>query len=54
MVKIGINGLGRIGRLTIRNIIERKLNGEDVELIADAALAIGDYIADLAEERFTF
>tara|TARA_B100001173_G_C16020117_1_gene561640 strand:- start:1999 stop:3012 length:1014 start_codon:yes stop_codon:yes gene_type:complete len=34
MVKIGINGLGRIGRLTIRNIIERRLNGEDIELIA--------------------
>ena len=34
MVKIGINGLGRIGRLTIRNIIERKLNGENIELVA--------------------
>ena len=34
MVKIAINGLGRIGRLVFRNIEERRNSGEDIEVVA--------------------
>lgn len=34
MVKIAINGLGRIGRLVLRNIEERRILGEDIEVVA--------------------
>ena len=34
MVKIAINGLGRIGRLVLRNIEERRISGEDIEVVA--------------------
>lgn len=34
MVKIGINGFGRIGRLAFRIIQERILKGEDLEIVA--------------------
>jgi len=34
MVKVGINGFGRIGRLVFRCIEDRRLKGEDIEVIA--------------------
>ena len=34
MVKIAINGLGRIGRLVLRNVEERRISGEDIEIVA--------------------
>lgn len=34
MVKIGINGLGRIGRLVLRNIQDRKTLGDNIEIVA--------------------
>ena len=33
MVKIGINGFGRIGRLVFRIIEQKRLNGEDIEIV---------------------
>ena len=32
-IKIGINGLGRIGRMVIRSIIEGKLNNFEIKHI---------------------
>jgi len=34
MVKVGINGFGRIGRLVFRCIEDRRLNGENIEVVA--------------------
>ena len=34
MVKVGINGFGRIGRLVFRSIEDRRLNGEDIKVVA--------------------
>ncbi len=34
MVKVGINGFGRIGRLVFRSIEDRRLNGEDIMVVA--------------------
>ncbi len=34
MVKVGINGFGRIGRLVFRCIEDRRLKGEDIEVVA--------------------
>ena len=34
MVKVGINGFGRIGRLVFRSIEDRRLNGEDIQVVA--------------------
>ncbi len=34
MVKVGINGFGRIGRLVFRTIEDRRLNGEDIQVVA--------------------
>ena len=34
MVKVGINGFGRIGRLVFRCIEERRLRGENIEVVA--------------------
>jgi len=34
MVKVGINGFGRIGRLVFRCIEDRRLNGEDIKVVA--------------------
>lgn len=34
MVRIGINGFGRIGRLVFRIIEQKRLDGEDIEIIA--------------------
>lgn len=34
MVKVGINGFGRIGRLVFRTIEDRRLQGEDIEVVA--------------------
>jgi len=34
MVKVGINGFGRIGRLVFRCIEERRLQGENIEVVA--------------------
>ena len=34
MVRVGINGFGRIGRLVLRVIEEKRLQGEDIEVVA--------------------
>ncbi|MEM9666038.1 MAG: glyceraldehyde 3-phosphate dehydrogenase NAD-binding domain-containing protein, partial [Bacteroidota bacterium] len=34
-IKLGINGFGRIGRLVLRAIMERKLEGFDVVAVND-------------------
>ena len=34
MVKVGINGFGRIGRLVFRSIEDRRLNGENIQVVA--------------------
>ena len=34
MVKIGINGMGRIGRLVFRIIEEKRQKGENIEIVA--------------------
>ena len=34
MVKVGINGFGRIGRLVFRSIEDRSLKGEDIKVVA--------------------
>ena len=33
-IKVGINGFGRIGRLVFRCIENRRINGEDIEVVA--------------------
>ena len=43
MIKIGINGFGRIGRLAFRAIVER----EDVQVVAINDLLDVDYLAYL-------
>jgi glyceraldehyde 3-phosphate dehydrogenase len=43
MIKVGINGFGRIGRLVLRNALER----EDVEVVAINDLFSIDYLAHL-------
>lgn len=42
MIKVGINGFGRIGKLVFRSIEERRLNGENIEVVA-----INDPFSDL-------
>ena len=33
MIRVGINGFGRIGRLVFRIIEEKRLNGENIEVV---------------------
>jgi glyceraldehyde 3-phosphate dehydrogenase len=47
MSKIAINGFGRIGRLTFRNLIE----SENVEIVAINDLTATDMLAHLVEVR---
>jgi glyceraldehyde 3-phosphate dehydrogenase len=47
MVKIGINGFGRIGRLVFRAIAEQGLLGKDVEVVAVNDLVPADNLAYL-------
>ncbi len=47
MVKIGINGFGRIGRLVFRAIAEQELLGKEVEVVAVNDLVPADNLAYL-------
>ncbi len=49
MVKIGINGFGRIGRLVFRAIAEQGLLGKDVEVVAVNDLVPADNLAYLVK-----
>src|SRR5580658_7967567 len=47
MVKIAINGFGRIGRLVFRAIVEQRLLGEAVDVVAVNDLVPADNLAYL-------
>ncbi len=49
MVKIGINGFGRIGRLVFRAIAEQGLLGKDIEVVAVNDLVPADNLAYLVK-----
>ncbi|MEO6054463.1 MAG: type I glyceraldehyde-3-phosphate dehydrogenase [Chthoniobacterales bacterium] len=49
MIKIGINGFGRIGRLVFRAIVEQGLLGKDVEVVAVNDLVPADNLAYLVK-----
>src|SRR6476646_1788010 len=46
-VKVGINGFGRIGRLVFRALVEQKLLGSELDVVAVNDLVGGDNIAYL-------
>ena len=61
MVKIGINGFGRIGRLVFRAICDQGLLGKEIQVVAVndqtsrfGAAAAGDAMALTSGERSTF
>ncbi|MEQ1750226.1 MAG: glyceraldehyde 3-phosphate dehydrogenase NAD-binding domain-containing protein, partial [Prosthecobacter sp.] len=45
MVKIGINGFGRIGRLVFRAICDQGLLGKEIEVVAVNDLVSADNLA---------
>src|SRR5215831_11350545 len=47
MVKVGINGFGRIGRLVFRALVEQKLLGKDLDVVAVNDLVAADNLAYL-------
>src|SRR5438093_7691475 len=47
MVKIGINGFGRIGRLVFRAICDQGLLGKEIEVVAVNDLVPADNLANL-------
>src|ERR1700746_3005440 len=47
MVKIGINGFGRIGRLVFRAIVEQGLLGKAIDVVALNDLVPADNLASL-------
>jgi glyceraldehyde 3-phosphate dehydrogenase (phosphorylating) len=47
MIKIGINGFGRIGRLVFRAIVEQKLLGDAIDVVAVNDLVPADNLAYL-------
>jgi glyceraldehyde 3-phosphate dehydrogenase len=49
MVKIGINGFGRIGRLVFRAICEQGLLGKEIEVVAVNDLVPADNLAYLVK-----
>jgi glyceraldehyde 3-phosphate dehydrogenase len=49
MVKIGINGFGRIGRLVFRAIVEQGLLGKDIDVVAVNDLVPADNLAYLVK-----
>src|SRR5262245_47273363 len=46
-VKVGINGFGRIGRLVFRALVEQKLLGEKIDVVAVNDLVPADNLAYL-------
>src|SRR5258708_31610072 len=46
-VKVGINGLGRIGRLVFRALVEQGLLGKDLDVVAVNDLVPADNLAYL-------
>jgi glyceraldehyde 3-phosphate dehydrogenase len=46
-VKVGINGFGRIGRLVFRALVEQKLLGKDIDVVAVNDLVPADNLAYL-------
>src|SRR5436309_5984245 len=58
MVKIGINGFGRIGRLVFRALVEQGLLGKSLDVVAVNDLVPADNLAyllkyDSTQGRFT-
>src|SRR4051794_37023465 len=49
MIKIGINGFGRIGRLVFRAIVEQGLLGKEIEVVAVNDLVPADNLAYLVK-----
>ncbi len=49
MIKIGINGFGRIGRLVFRALVEQGLLGKDIEVVAVNDLVPADNLAYLVK-----
>ena len=47
MVKIGINGFGRIGRLVFRALVEQGLLGKKIDVVAVNDLVPADNLAYL-------
>jgi glyceraldehyde 3-phosphate dehydrogenase len=47
MVKVGINGFGRIGRLVFRALVEQNLLGKDLDVVAVNDLVAADNLAYL-------
>ena len=54
MIKIGINGFGRIGRLVFRAICDQGLLGKEIQVVAVNDLVPADNLAraDVDPERF--
>src|SRR3954470_21899381 len=58
MVKVGINGFGRIGRLVFRALVEQGLLGKQLDVVAVNDLVLADNLAyllkyDSTQGRFT-
>jgi glyceraldehyde 3-phosphate dehydrogenase len=51
MVKIGINGFGRIGRLVFRAICDQGLLGKEIQVVAVNDLVPADNLAYLGQGR---
>src|SRR5262249_12819757 len=47
MIKVGINGFGRIGRLVFRALVEQGLLGKSLEVVAVNDLVLADNLAYL-------
>src|SRR5437762_7557248 len=57
MVKVGINGFGRIGRLVFRALVEKGLLGKELDVVAVNDLVPADNLAyllkyDSVQQRF--
>src|SRR5690242_1188427 len=46
-IKVGINGFGRIGRLVFRALVEQRLLGRELDVVAVNDLVLADNLAYL-------